>query len=204
MHQRTTMLAHCNLKQNSWLCSKQSSFFYFYALPSGGKLKDSVVHWKAQCLFNINRRHCCLYLPIFHEKKASCCSRNCMSSCTLKLHFHHKKSLLSLSSSKPYLEGQIYPFVKQKGRIQIGSCNDNFWQESVKLKMSRPLNLRAIVASLSLSLSLSLLTSHWVRQFILNSADPISKESVQLIFLLFTFLSRKGIVFRLRFCEKIN
>ena len=38
------MLAHCNLKQNAWLCSKQSSFFSFYALPSGGKLKDTVVH----------------------------------------------------------------------------------------------------------------------------------------------------------------
>ena len=39
------MLAHCNLKQNKWLCSKQSSFFSFYALPSGGKSKDTVVHW---------------------------------------------------------------------------------------------------------------------------------------------------------------
>ena len=27
VHKRTTMLAHCNLKQNMWLCSKQSSFF---------------------------------------------------------------------------------------------------------------------------------------------------------------------------------
>ena len=44
VHKRTTMLAHCNLKQNMWLCSKQSSFFSFYALPSGGKLKDAVVH----------------------------------------------------------------------------------------------------------------------------------------------------------------
>ena len=32
VHKRTTMLAHCNLKQNTWLCSKQSSFFSFYAL----------------------------------------------------------------------------------------------------------------------------------------------------------------------------
>ena len=39
------MLAHCNLKQNMWLCSKQSSFFSFYALSSGGKSKDAVVHW---------------------------------------------------------------------------------------------------------------------------------------------------------------
>ena len=38
------MLAHFNLKQNTWLCSKQSSFFTFYALPSGGKSKDAVVH----------------------------------------------------------------------------------------------------------------------------------------------------------------
>ena len=38
------MLAHCNLKQNMCLCSKQSSLFSFYALPSGGKWKDAVVH----------------------------------------------------------------------------------------------------------------------------------------------------------------
>ena len=44
VHKSTTMLAHCNLKQNMWLCSKQSSFFSFYALPSGGKSKDVVVH----------------------------------------------------------------------------------------------------------------------------------------------------------------
>ena len=30
VHKRTTMLAHCNLKQNTWLCSKQSSFFPFF------------------------------------------------------------------------------------------------------------------------------------------------------------------------------
>ena len=45
VHKRTTMPAHCNLKQNTWLCSKQSSFFSFYALPSGGKSKDAVVHY---------------------------------------------------------------------------------------------------------------------------------------------------------------
>ena len=39
------MPAHCNLKQNMCLCSKQSSLFSFYALPSGGKSKDAVVHW---------------------------------------------------------------------------------------------------------------------------------------------------------------
>ena len=39
------MLAHCNLKQNMCLHSKQSSLFSFYALPSGGKSKDMVVHW---------------------------------------------------------------------------------------------------------------------------------------------------------------
>ena len=44
VHKRTTMLAHWNLKQNTWLCSKQSSLFSFYALPSGGKSKDEVVH----------------------------------------------------------------------------------------------------------------------------------------------------------------
>ena len=44
VHKRTKMLMHCNSKQNTWLCSKQSSFFSFYALPSGGKSKDVVVH----------------------------------------------------------------------------------------------------------------------------------------------------------------
>ena len=38
-------LAHCNLEQNMCLRSKQSSLFSFYALHSGGKLKDAVVHW---------------------------------------------------------------------------------------------------------------------------------------------------------------
>ena len=38
------MLAHCNLKQNVCLCSKQSSLFSCYALPSGGKSKSAVVH----------------------------------------------------------------------------------------------------------------------------------------------------------------
>ena len=38
------MLAHCNLKQNMCLCSKQSSLFSFYALPSGGKSKGVVFH----------------------------------------------------------------------------------------------------------------------------------------------------------------
>ena len=40
------MLEHCNLKQNICLCSKQSSLFSFYALPSNGKSKDAVVHWQ--------------------------------------------------------------------------------------------------------------------------------------------------------------
>ena len=39
------MLAHCNLKQNMCLHSKQPSLFSFYALPSGGKSKDAVAHW---------------------------------------------------------------------------------------------------------------------------------------------------------------
>ena len=33
VHKRTTMLAHCNLKQNMWLCSKQSSFFPLLHCP---------------------------------------------------------------------------------------------------------------------------------------------------------------------------
>ena len=53
VHKRTTMLAHCNLKQNTWLCSKQSCFFSFYALPSDGKLKDVVVH----CLLKLKIIH---------------------------------------------------------------------------------------------------------------------------------------------------
>ena len=31
--------------QNMSLCSKQSSLYSFYALPSGGKSKGAVVHW---------------------------------------------------------------------------------------------------------------------------------------------------------------
>ena len=50
VHKRTTILAHCNSKQNTWLCSKQSSLFSFYALPSGGKSKDVVVHFNGLTL----------------------------------------------------------------------------------------------------------------------------------------------------------
>ena len=42
------MLAHWNLKQNMCLCKKQSSLFSFYAMPSGGKSKDAVVHCHTQ------------------------------------------------------------------------------------------------------------------------------------------------------------
>ena len=35
----------CYLNQNMCLHLKQSSLFSFYALPSGGKSKDAVVHW---------------------------------------------------------------------------------------------------------------------------------------------------------------
>ena len=42
------MLAHYNLKQNICFSSKQSSLFSFYALPSGGKSKDAVVHLDSQ------------------------------------------------------------------------------------------------------------------------------------------------------------
>ena len=34
--------------QNMSLCSKQSSLFSFYALPSGGKSKGAAVHWKEE------------------------------------------------------------------------------------------------------------------------------------------------------------
>ena len=43
------MLAHCNLELNMCLCSKQSCLFSFYALPSGGKSKDMVVHYAEKC-----------------------------------------------------------------------------------------------------------------------------------------------------------
>ena len=36
-----------------WLCSKQSSFFSFYALPSGGESKDVVVHWLTKALVSM-------------------------------------------------------------------------------------------------------------------------------------------------------
>ena len=45
VHKRWTMLAHCNKKQNMCFSSKQSSLYSFYALPSGGKSKDAVVHF---------------------------------------------------------------------------------------------------------------------------------------------------------------
>ena len=38
----------CNLKQNMCLCSKQSSLFSFYALPSGSKSKEAVVHYSCK------------------------------------------------------------------------------------------------------------------------------------------------------------
>ena len=53
VHKRKTMLAHCNLKQNMWLCSKQSSFFSFYALPSGGESKDAVVHYDCRIFLRL-------------------------------------------------------------------------------------------------------------------------------------------------------
>ena len=36
MQKMTTMLAHCNLKQNTCLCSKQSSFFPFMQIERRG------------------------------------------------------------------------------------------------------------------------------------------------------------------------
>ena len=45
VHERTTMLAHCNLKQKYMVVIKTMQLFSFYALPSGGKLKDAVVHY---------------------------------------------------------------------------------------------------------------------------------------------------------------
>ena len=38
-------------------CSKQSSLFSFYALPSGGKSKDAVVHWKHFSLDELVEEH---------------------------------------------------------------------------------------------------------------------------------------------------
>ena len=36
------------------LCSKQFSLLSFYALPSGGKLKDAVVHFHEEHLISVN------------------------------------------------------------------------------------------------------------------------------------------------------
>ena len=54
---KVKMLAHCNLKQNMCLCSKQSSLFYFYALPSGGKSKDAVVHYLELSVFSFSLKN---------------------------------------------------------------------------------------------------------------------------------------------------
>ena len=45
VHKRTTILAHCNLKQNTWLHSKVSSFFPFMHCPlvSNRKTQWSIV-----------------------------------------------------------------------------------------------------------------------------------------------------------------
>ena len=45
VHKRTTILAHCNLKQNMWLCSKQSSIFPFMhcLLVANRKMRWSIV-----------------------------------------------------------------------------------------------------------------------------------------------------------------
>ena len=56
VHKRTTMLAHCNLKQNMWLSSKQYSFFSFYALPTGGKSKDPVIHYNLFMMKNLSEK----------------------------------------------------------------------------------------------------------------------------------------------------
>ena len=34
------------------------SLFTFYALPSGGKSKDAVVHWQDSCALGVNKCHC--------------------------------------------------------------------------------------------------------------------------------------------------
>ena len=68
-----TMLAHCNLKQNICLCSKQSSLFSFYPLPFGGKSKDAVVHWQQLFFVPISIRHLILqYFCIQSPLRAFC------------------------------------------------------------------------------------------------------------------------------------
>ena len=49
VHKRTTMLAHCNLIQNTWLCSKQSSFFPFMHSPLVANWKT---RWSIQLTWN--------------------------------------------------------------------------------------------------------------------------------------------------------
>ena len=71
------MLAHSNIKQNMWLCSKQSSFFSFSALPSGGKSKDAVVHCLAIHFYTFlwwervsKKRHKLLQMTNFSKNNA--------------------------------------------------------------------------------------------------------------------------------------
>ena len=54
VHKRTTMLAHCYLKQNMWLCSKQSSFFPLMHCPL-------VANWKTRWSieWNLQGLLCC-------------------------------------------------------------------------------------------------------------------------------------------------
>ena len=47
------------------LCSKQSSLFSFYALPSGGKSKDVVVHCNVLALFTFYGKSKDIFVSIF-------------------------------------------------------------------------------------------------------------------------------------------
>ena len=49
VHKRTTMLAHWNLKQNMWLCSKQSSCFPFMHCPLVANRKTQ---WSIELYFS--------------------------------------------------------------------------------------------------------------------------------------------------------
>ena len=89
VHKRTQMLAHCNLKQNMWLCSKQSSFFPFMHCPLVANRKTWWSILKTNLSNNQRRRR--------HDKVSGqsflvcrqlfCCDKNCLI-CTQIIFFN--------------------------------------------------------------------------------------------------------------------
>ena len=100
MHKRTTMLAHCNLKQNTWLCSKQSSFFPFMHCPlvANQKTRWSIVQqfynfaktrveeghyyiWKRKCQYFSSS---CLTSSLSGQKVTSAATSDTFSNVNIK------------------------------------------------------------------------------------------------------------------------